>query len=385
MTAPLRLTWPLGLLLLALVAAGCSNSNGEPQAPAAAGDAGRTVRVETLVLAPTVFEDVIELTGSVEATNDASLSAKTSGTVVSVAPLGSAVAAGQAVAQLDPGQARAAVEQAKATLAAAEAQFNLAADNFERQEPLYRDSVISAIEFENVRAQYAQAQAQVNQARAALSQAQERLSDTRVVAPFSGTVEQRFVEPGEQVMPGAPVARLVDANRVKVAVGVPERYAADIEPGTPVRVELNAYRGASRRGTVTFVGRAIDPQSRTFPVEVVLDNPDGLLKPAMVATVHIARQTIEDALVVPRSAVQRDETGTAVFVLEQTGEGLVARRRPVTVGPSYGETTVVMNLEAGDEVVVLGQNQLTDGDRVQVVEQMRSAGQAAAAAERVEE
>src|SRR5690606_12454683 len=124
------------------------------------------------------------------------------GTVISLVPLGARVGAGQAVAQLDPGTVRAAVEQAEAQLAAAQAAFDLAEDNLKRQEPLYRDSVISALEYQNVRAQYNQAQAQVNQARAGLSQAQEALKNTRVVTPWSGTVEAHFVETGEQVMPG---------------------------------------------------------------------------------------------------------------------------------------------------------------------------------------
>lgn len=360
--------------LAAFVAAGCSNSNGGPQ-PGAADDAPgkRLVRIETLVLQPTTFEDVIEINGAVEAVGDATLSAQGSGTVVALVPLGTFVQAGQTVAQLDPGTARAAVQQAEAQVAAAKAGFDLAADNLKRQEPLYRDSVISAIEFENVRAQYNQAQAQLNQARAGLAQVQERLKDTRIVSPFAGTVEVRFAEVGEQVMPGTPVARVVNTGRVKVTAGVPERYAGDIQLGTPVSIRFQAYGAAPRTGRVTFVGRAIDSQSRTFPIEILLENPDGSLKPQMVTTVSATRSQLKDVLVVPRAAVLHDENGTSVFVVDRTDSAAVAVRQDVRLGAAYGDKVVVGGLQVGDEIVVLGQTTLTQGDHVQVLQQHRSA------------
>lgn len=352
-------------VLLALVVAGCSNSQGEPRPAEGEAAARRVVRVETQVAEPTAFQDMIELTGTVEALDDATLSAQAAGTVISLVPLGARVGAGQAVAQLDPGTVRAAVEQAEAQLAAAQAAFDLAEDNLKRQEPLYRDSVISALEYQNVRAQYNQAQAQVNQARAGLSQAQEALKNTRVVTPWSGTVEAHFVETGEQVMPGMQVARVVNTSRVKVTAGVPERYAADIQAGTPATVRFQAYAGEPRQGRVTFVGSAVDAQSRTFPVEIELDNADARLKPQMVTAVTIRRAALEDVLVVPQTAVLRDESGTALFVVDRSGEVPVAARRDVTLGASYGgQVVVTAGLAAGEEVIVVGQTNVTAGDAV---------------------
>src|SRR5690606_17681304 len=139
---------------------------------------------------------------------------------------------------------------------------------------LYRDSIIRAIEYENVRAQLNQARAQVAQAEAALSSARKQLQNTFVSTPFSGIVEQHFVQRGEQVSPGMPVARVVNTSRVRMKAGVPERYAGDINVGTPVEMRLNAYNVGSRLGRVSFVGSAIDSESRTFPIEVELDNSD---------------------------------------------------------------------------------------------------------------
>lgn len=364
----------LALLGLALVGAGCSNSDGA-DAPAPGSeqlDNRRSVRVETFVLSPVGFEDVVSLNGTVEALNDATLSAQASGTVVALAPLGRVVGAGQTVAQLDPGTAQAGIRQAEAQVAAAQAGLDLAEDNLKRQRPLYQDSIISAIEFENVRARYSQALAQLHQAQAGLAQAAELVKNTRVTTPFTGTVEERLVEPGEQVTPGRPIIRLVNTSRVKVTAGVPERYAGDIRPGTPVQIHLKAYGGQTVRGRVSFVGSAIDPNSRTFPVEIELANPEGLLKPQMVTNVLLPRERFENALVVPLSAVLRDEQGTAVYVVDRTDGPPVAVRRPVTLGArSGGDVVVTSGLQAGDEIIVLGQNNVTRGDALEIVEQHR--------------
>ena len=364
-----------GVLFVALLLPGCAgsdNAEAPPEAEVAPEQTRRTVRVETIVVEPTEFVDVVEITGAVETPEDATLSAQTAGTVRALAPLGESVVKGQTVARLDASLARAAVEQARALVEMAEAQYAFAEDTYRRQEPLYRDSIISALEFENIRTQKNQALAQLNQARAALAQAEEQLGYTRITAPFSGTVEAHLVEVGEQVMPGTPVARVVDARTVKVAAGVPERYALDIRKGAPVEVGFNAYGIPRRQAAVTFVGNVINPSNRTFPIEIVLDNGEEVLKPEMIAKVFVTRARLEDQLVVPQTAVLLDENGTTLFVVERTPEGPIARRRTVELGPSYGKRTVITEgLNPGDEVIVVGQSKVTDGDIVEIVSPTR--------------
>lgn len=364
----------LALAVLALVAAGCGGADGNTETRDENGTpATRSVRVETLVLESTTFEDVIQMTGTIESSNDATLSAQSSGTLDYLAPLGRRVAQGAVVARVDAGLANASLQQVEAQVASAQAQFELAEDNLKRQEPLYQDSVISALEFQNVKAQFNQAKAGLAQAQAARTQARKQVSNTTVNAPFSGTVEEHFAEQGEQVGPGTPVVRVVNTSNVKVAVGVPERYAGDIEVGTSVQIDFQAYRGETRRGRVTFAGSAINPESRTFPIEVDVANTDGKLKPEMIAEVLVTRQTIPNVIVVPQAAIVRDENGNNVFVVSSDGGQSVASRRRITLGPSYaGRVVVESGLTAGEEVLVLGQNNVTEGDAVEVVEQYRN-------------
>ena len=411
----------LPLLAFALALTACGGAPDE--AAEAEAPADRSTPVEVVVADPGYFEDTIELTGTVDADNDATLSPDVPGTLTYVAPVGTFVRAGQTVAQVRAtgqqagvaqaragvAQGRAGVSQAQATVAgaeaavraaraqreAAQAQLDLALDQYRRQLPLYRDSILSALEFRSVETQVAQARAQVAQADAGIAQAQgqlaasregvqaaraqqdaaqagvssaqSQLASTRVVAPFSGVVEAQLQEAGELASPGQPVVRLVGAGSVKVTAGVPERYAGEIEQGTQVEVSPNAYAVEPRGGRVSFVGAAIDTQSRTFPIEVSVENADRSLKPSMVVRLNVTREILDDVIVVPNTAVVRDERGTSVFVVAQDTAGTVARRQPVELGPDAGETVVVRSgLDAGDRVIVSGASDLAEGERVRV-------------------
>ena len=365
------LTVLLGLLLIA----GCSQPDAseaetsEPVAEATETTNRRQVRIETVFVNPSSFEDVIEITGTIEAYNDATVSAQVSGTVNYRVPRGTYIRSNRIIAVVDSTMMHAAYMQGKAQLDVAQAQYDLAFDTFKRQEPLFQDSIISALEFESVRAQYNQAAGQLSQAKAIVTQAREQLDNTKISSPFSGTVETYFAELGEQVAPGSPIVRVVNTQRVKVIAGVPERYANEIEKGTAVRLAFDNYGNAERTGVVSFVGNAINPMSRTFPIEIVLDNSDQELKPEMVASLFLTRDEIEDVLVIPQAAVPLNEEGHSVFVVIPDANGqLVAERRSVTLGPSYdGNVVVESGLDAGDQVVVNGQYNLTNGDAVEVV------------------
>ena len=187
MTAPARFSLLSGvaLLVLAIVLAvlftGCA-----PPGEGDGGDADTTAvaiaipatPVEVVTINAERFEDTIELTGTVEAPDDATLSAESSGRLTFIAEEGTYVRSGGTVARSDPALPRAALNQAAATRDAALAQLELAQDQFDRQEPLFADSIISALEFQSVRTQLAQAQAQRAQTEAAVEQAQEALNNT---------------------------------------------------------------------------------------------------------------------------------------------------------------------------------------------------------------
>ncbi len=359
-------------LCLAVAAGGLGGCQPPSEAPAATGDKKDlrpTKKVRIVSVAPTTFVERIELTASVEAPRDAVLAARTSGEVKSLLALGASVVAGVTVAQIDADGLNAAVVQADGQIAAARAAVKLAADSHGRQQPLVASNIISPLEFSGIEARLTQARATLKQAHAMRRQAKKMAETAVIEAPFDGIIEQRFVELGETVAPGQPVARVVDTREVKIKAGVPERYAADIRVGAAVEVSFNAYGMKTRKAKVTFVGQTINRASRTFPVEILLDNVDRALKPQMIAKVLLSRSSTENALVVPQSAVLHDERGAAVFVTEKSADDEIAKMlRVKTGGSSDGKVLILEGLEAGAQLVVYGHNQLTTGELLELVQ-----------------
>ncbi len=358
------------IAVLAVILAACGGTEAtDDSAQQSVVSTIRTVKVNTRFVEMTSFEEIIPITGTVSAPSDASLSAQTAGTVVELLELGSHVEKGGVVARLDDRLIRAILDQSRANLASVEARANLAEDTFIRQQPLFQDSIISALEFENVRSQMNEAKAALAQANAAVAQAEQQFEYTFVRAPFGGTIEERFAEKGEQVVPGSPVARVVDISHLKVSAGVPERYSADIRRGNSVEISFKSYGGLAMTSSISFVGSVIDPQNRTFTIEVEITNPDRTLKPEMIADVFVTRRVLTDKLVLPQTSILRDETGSSVYVVRFDGTNTPsAERRSIVLGASYGGLTVIESgLSDGDQVITTGQTLVADGDLLDIV------------------
>lgn len=346
----------LSALTLALAACGGSDS-GTPEAEAAAGQPfSRVVNVETRTLAPERFVEEIRLTGTAAANRDVTVSAQETGEVVEIlVDRGDAVAAGQPLLRINDRLLRSQVDQARA---AAE----LARETWERRRRLWEEDQVGS-ELAYLEARYSAEQAAAN-----LRTLEERLERTVIRAPVEGLVEERRVELGTLVSPGTPVVRIVDVNPMKVTAGVPERYAPDVEAGTPVNVAFDVLPGARYQGTVTFVGATVTPRDRTFPVEIRLPNPRGAIKPQMVAGLRMERRVLDEVLVVPQEAVLREAEGFVVYVVEERDGEPVAVRRAVEPGPSQQNRVVILEgLSPGDRLVVVGQQSVADGERVRTV------------------
>lgn len=352
----------LAVLLLTIVAGGaaaCGGGDGNgARADTPSGDqtGTRVINVEVMEIQPRAFTEYVNLTGAVAADRDVTVSAEESGVVREVyAQKGDAVRTGQPIVRIDARVLAAQVDQARS-------QAELARETWERQRRLWeQDSIGSEMLYIQARQGYQTAQANARSLA-------ERLERATVRAPFDGVIEDRMVEVGTMVAPGTPVARIIDVNPVKVIAGVPERYAGAISRGAAADLVVGALRDRDFAGRVSFIGAAVDPASRTVPIEVAVPNPGGLLHPGMVAEVRIASGQREDALVVPQQALQRSEDGYYVYVVVDGDDGPRAEARPVSLGESQaGWVPVDAGLEVGDRIVIVGQMQVAAGDRVNLV------------------
>jgi membrane fusion protein, multidrug efflux system len=351
----------VAVLSLSLLVTGCSSGETPSAQAREAQPTGRVVSVEVAVVEPSGFTEYVQVVGQVRANQDVTIAAEESGPVRQLlVQKGSFVRAGQPIARIDDRLLRAQAEQAASEAA-------LAAETFERQRRLWEEDRVGT-EMAYLRARYGAQTAQAG-ARAL----RERVERTVVRAPISGLLDDRFVEVGSMVMPGTPVARIVDVSSVKVTGGVPERFAGEIQRGVPARIGIDGAAGLQFAGRIDFVGASVEEQSRTFPVEVVVSNPGGALKPGMIASVRVVRGAVESALLIPQEAVLRTENGYIVFVAVESGGESRAEARPVVLGPGQANQVVVTSgLAAGDRLVVVGQNKIASGDRLQVVERRGS-------------
>ncbi len=346
------------VLLLGAVACGGSAEAGDTAAAneEAAGAFSRIINVETATISLAPFSEVIRLTGTVAATRDVVVSAEESGRIIAVyLDKGRRVRTGAAIAKIaDDGLA--------AQVAQAMAMSNLAEETWNRRKRLFEEDQVGS------ELAYLEAKYSAEQAAAAVAALEDRVAKTVVRAPFSGVLEDRMIEIGSMVSPGTPVARVMDLDPVEIQAGIPERYALDVKAGASVSVTFDVLEGEVFEGTISFVGSAVDPQSRTFPVEFDIPNAEEKIKPEMVANVRLVRRQRAEAIVVPQEALVRVEDGYVVFVVEGTGDDAMARVRTIERGPSQSNEVVVESgLSSGDRLVVVGQHQIEDGDRVRVI------------------
>ena len=345
------------LFLCGAVLSGCGGAQREGSAQEEDGEAfTRVVNVEIVPVEQRPFTRVIRLTGVATAMRDVLVSAQESGVVRRIVrDKGERIRAGQAILRLDDAILRAQVQTATAQAAYAD-------EVWERRKKLYEeDGVGSELAYHEAR--YAAEESQGN-----LTALQERLARTVVTAPISGVLDARLVELGAMVSPGTAVARIVQADSVKIMAGVPERYALDLAAGASASVAFDVLPDELFDGSIVYAGVTVDPENRTFPIELAIANPGGSIKPGMVASISVVQEELADAIVAPRQALVSLEEGHMVFVVEGSGGEARAAGRRVRIAMSQGNDAVLASgLEAGDRLIVVGQQGLTDGDRVRIV------------------
>jgi len=409
----------LGGLLLPLVACGGdSGSSGRPQAWTMSRP---PATVTTAAVQQGAFTVDARFVGVLDATSAADLYARTSGQIVEVfADSGDPVREGQILARIEPDEAEKAVRQARAALRIAEATLSQREANLEiaratarRTQALYKQDLISEQDEDAARAnlvgaeaQLELAQAQIEQAQVNLASAELELKKTRVVAPFDGWVGKRYLDLGDLATTNRPVFSVVDLSVIETTISITEKDAARILRGQPATIETEAFPGRVFDGQVARIASVFDPDTNTTEAEVEVTNPEALLKPGMFADVVVTYRTEPTALLVPSSAVIETDTDRYIYLAEPapaggeagprtaaggpTGGGEMARQAPQEAGwvarrvpvrilgsGSRSETDRALDLtaievvegqalSAGAQVIVLGQEALSDGAPVAV-------------------
>lgn len=189
-----------------------------------------------------------------------------------------------------------------------------------------------------------------------------------VESPLAGVVGRLYVDIGQNVTPQTPVALVVNMSRMKITVDIPERYLPAVSVGQGAEIEVDAYPQQKFAGVITKVSPVVDLGTRTAPVEVTLENPHGLLKSGMFARVKLIIGVRKDALTVLKEAIIGKEPDTYVYTVRDGRAALRKVALGIRQGPYY---EITQGLQAGDRVVIMGQQKLYDGAAVSVEEEQR--------------
>jgi len=328
---------------------------------------------------PRAFHTTVAVTGTLVSRTRVDVKAETTGRVLRFdKEEGQSVQAGEPLVWVDEENYRLAVNQAESAVAVAEAGLERARvleahsrSEYERARNLVasggitdKDLKAAAVAERDAAAQVALAKAQLAQARVALDQARKRLRDAVVRAPVAGEIQKKFVNPGAYVEPPTAVFTLVDNSRLELESPVATSELAPIRPGQRVTFQVNSYPGQSFDGVVSEVNPAVDTESRSAKVRIRVHNAGGRLKAGMFAQGEILTGVIPQAIVIPSTAVYREDrtaTESTVFVVEN-GK---ARRRSVRIGRERnGELEILAGLKPGDLLITEQSIELADGVRV---------------------
>ncbi|RJR21871.1 MAG: efflux RND transporter periplasmic adaptor subunit [Desulfobacteraceae bacterium] len=335
-----------GVILLGPVH-GCSRGEGN-ETKTSNGTQARVMKVVVEKVFPSPMKDILVLPGQTEPWLDIFVPADLAGRIEWMGPReGDRVRKGDLLARID-------VAVLKASLDKAEAAFSLAENLLKRRKDLRSRNIINQEELDRSLTEYSLAEG-------ALRQARIEHEKGFVRAPADGMVNYLFADEGEFIDRGKPLLHLVNIDRVKININVPELDVRHIKKGQAAAITVDAFPGMTLAGSVDFVAFKADTATKTFLVRAVIDNSDGKIRPGMMARVALIRRIAQDALSVPIFALV-ERGGERLIFVEENG---VARARTVSIGIIQQDRVQITDgLKPGENLIVAGQSELEDGTRI---------------------
>ncbi len=319
-------------------------------------EATELLPVEVKEMNPEFFARYFEVIGVMEAMNDAYISPEVNGQIQTIAvERGSRVRKGDLILKLD-------TDVTEKTMEEVETSLELAKRVFTKQEELWEQNIGSEL-------QYLEAKNGMESLEARLATLQQQLEMSHVTAPFSGIIDDIMVKEGELASPGIPLVHLVNLSNMRVSANVSESYLSSLSQGDQVELRFPAYPDMVIKAGVSRLGEVIDPQTRTFTLEVEMKNAGEKMKPNMLTSVRIQDYRNDQAMVVPTFILRQDFNGTFLFkVAEENGVWKAQKsyvKRGITV---QDQTLIAEGLSPGDLVVTKGFNLVSDGTPLRIVQ-----------------
>ncbi len=312
------------------------------------------VPVSVKAMEPQPFEHYIEITGKLEAEEDAFISPEMNGQIDKIyVREGQYANKGQLLLSLNTSITESSIQEVKTGL-------ELANKFYEKQEELWEQKIGSEM-------QYLEAKNAKEQSEARLVTLEAQLDMARVKAPFSGVVETIMLKEGELAAPGMQVIQMVSLNNLKLYGNISARYMTSIKKGEMVIVTFPDVEGLNVEVPIHRVGNVIDNASRTFRIEMKINNRQKKLKPNMYSTIQVNDFKTASTFVVPSVAIKQDIKGNYLYVASREEGEIKARKRYIETGLSFKDQTMIREgVSQGEEVIVKGFAQVSDGVNISV-------------------
>lgn len=354
------------LVLIAVVTLLVFKIKSEKELMAAEGSAATAevkppVNVVALELKPSTIRDRLELPGTVKPWTTLNIVSEITGRVVRKAVIeGQKVAPGDILVELDAREYRNQYRSAQAA-------YQTAQTNLKRFEHLQTTQATTQAKLDEARTQVAATRATMDNAALAVERCTIR-------AAIGGVINRLPVEIGHYLNKGDPVAELLQLNRLKVFVGIPESDVDAVRRLETFTVTIDALDGKTTRGRKYHLSRTTDQMARLYDLQLEVPNPDGEILPDMFARIEIVKTVIQDGIAVPLYSVVTRQNGQVVYVVEDDR----ARERSVSIGMLDGwRCEVKEGLSIGERVIVVGQRNVNDGQAVKVVRVISDPGEIA--------
>lgn len=313
--------------------------------------------ITTIIAKDTVFNHYLELQATVQTKENLVLNSEFGGTLQQVyVTEGQRVSKGQILAKIDDGGLG-------QQLAQLEIQANLAKTTFERQKNLWDQKIGSEIQFLQAKSNY---EAQNK----AVAQMRSQLSKTLVKAPFSGTIDDVISEKGSVVGPGSPILRIVSLGNMYLEAAVPEKNISNVKKGTDVIVDFPVL-GENLNTKITQASNYINPENRSFNIQIAVPNKNGKIKPNLSAKIQIKDYTNPKVISVPVSIISENAEGEQYLYIAQNvtknGEA-IAKKVIVKTGQSQKNLIEILDgIKDGDNIISEGARSVKDGQKVSII------------------
>jgi membrane fusion protein (multidrug efflux system) len=258
--------------------------------------------------------------------------------------------------RLDAERAEAVLRQAKATLQNIKQEY-------QRKEALYKEELVTKQQFDDVSTRLINTEGELDRARITLTLSKERLGKTKIHSPINGIVKEKKVTAGNYLRNGTPILSIVQIDPLKLKFTVTEKDVGRLKIGQDVLFKVDAFPGKEFKGKLHTIYPHIEERTRTMQVEALIANAQRQLRPGFFARIVLYTGPPKDTIVIPVNAVMYDNLATKAF----TVEGDKAKEKPIKIGYKYGEyVEVIDGLKTGEQLVIVGQNSLAGGMKVNV-------------------